>query len=227
MKKNTGTLPLQPPYQRFVEASLQIRLLLVPAAFVAASLLFLLRPATHAHAAAPDAPAYAANGDMLPPTNYREWIYLSSGIDMSYFPNPTGMTTFDNVFVNPEAYRSSVATGTWPDKTVMVLESRGAESKGSINQLGHFQSTDVMGIEVHVKDVVRFSGGWAFFDFASPGANGKVFPPAATCYSCHPEHAAVDTTFVQFYPTLLPVARDKKTLSEAFLREEAAQPPGK
>ena len=29
-------------------------------------------------------PAYAANGDMLPPTNYREWIYLTTGIDMSY-----------------------------------------------------------------------------------------------------------------------------------------------
>ena len=42
---------------------------------------------------------------------------------MSYFPNPTGMTKFDNVFVNPDGYRSFVATGTWPDKTVMVLET--------------------------------------------------------------------------------------------------------
>ncbi len=178
-------------------------------------------------AASDSAPAYAANGDMLPPTNYREWIYLSSGIDMSYSPNPAGMTMFDNVFVNPEAYRSFVATGTWPDKTVMVLEAREALSKGSINQHGHFQGTSVMGIEVHVKDVARYPGGWAFFDFASPTANGKVFPPVAPCYSCHREHAAVDTTFVQFYPTLLPIAQEKKTLSDAFLKEEAAAPPGK
>jgi Cytochrome P460 len=178
-------------------------------------------------AATDSAPSYAANGDMLQPTNYREWIYLSSGIDMSYFPNPTGMTTFDNVFVNPDAYHSFVATGTWPDKTVLVLESRGAESKGSINQHGHFQSTSLMGIEVHVKDASRFPGGWAFFDFASPTANGKIFPPTADCYSCHREHAAVDTTFVQFYPTLLPIAQEKKTLSEAFLKDEAAPPAGK
>jgi hypothetical protein len=197
------------------------------ACLVAISLLVFLRHAPSASAAAVEAPAYAPNGDMLPPTNYREWIYLSSGIDMSYFPKPADMPTFDNVFVNPAAYRSFVATGTWPDKTVMVLESRGAESKGSINQSGHYQGTDLMGVEVHVKDVARFPGGWAFFDFSSPTSNGKIFPPTAACYSCHQQHAAVDTTFVQFYPTLLPVARDKKTLSNAYLKEEAAQHAGK
>jgi hypothetical protein len=202
----------------------------VAACLVAAACAFFqpLGPSPAIVAAATDsAPAYAPNGDMLQPTNYREWIYLSSGIGMSYFPKPADMPAFDNVFVNPAAYRSFVATGTWPDKTIMVLESRGAESKGSINQSGHYQGTAIMGLEVHVKDVARFSGGWAFFDFSSPTANGKIFPPTASCYSCHQQHAAVDTTFVQFYPTLLPIARDKKTLSDAFLKEEAAQHAGK
>ena len=170
---------------------------------VAASLLVLLRDAPVASAATVEAPAYAPNGDMLPPANYREWIYLSTGIGMSYFPTPAETPAFDNVFVDPAAYRSFMATGTWPDKTVMVLESRGAESKGSINQSGHFQSTDVMGVEVHVKDVARFPGGWAFFHFDSLTANGKVFGQTAACSSCHQQHGAVDTTFVQFYPTLL------------------------
>jgi hypothetical protein len=194
---------------------------------LAASLLLILRSVPAARASDSDAPAYASNGDMLPPANYREWIYLSSGIDMSYFPQPAGMTMFDNVFVNPAAYRSYLATGTWPDKTVMVLEAREAQSKGSINQHGHFQGTSLMGLEVHVKDAARFKGGWAFFEFASPNANGKLFPATAACYSCHAEHAAVDTTFVQFYPTLLPIAQQKKTLSDAFLKETAAQSGGK
>ncbi len=194
---------------------------------LAASLLFLFHQVPTARAATGDAPAYAPNGDMLPVANYREWIYLSSGVDMSYSPQPPNMTMFDNVFANPEAYRSFVATGTWPDKTVLVLENREAKSRGSINQHGHFQGTSVMGIEVHVKDVARYPGGWAFFDFASPTANGKLFPPAAACYSCHRDHGTVDTTFVQFYPTLLPVAQEKKTLSEAFLNEESAPPAGK
>jgi len=108
-----------------------------------------------------------------------------------------------------------------------VLESREARDKGSINLHGDFQGTSLMGLSAHVKDVARYPGGWAFFNFASPTANGKLFPPVAACYSCHQEHGAVDTTFVQFYPTLLPIARDKKTLSEAFLKEEAAQSSGK
>jgi hypothetical protein len=181
----------------------------------AASLPLWVRTARVAHAAASDAPHYAANGDMLPPANYREWVYLSSGIDMSYTPKAMdmGMSMFDNVFVNPAAYRSFLATGTWPDKTVLALEVREAQSKGSINQTGHFQGEKLMGFEVHVKDESRFKGGWAFFDFDSPQKNGTLLPGGAPCYSCHAQHGAVDTTFVQFYPTLLPIAREKKTAS--------------
>jgi hypothetical protein len=50
---------------------------------------------------------------------------------------------------------------------------------------------------------------------------GKLLPKEMDCYSCHEQHAAVDTTFVQFYPTLLPIAKAKKTLSAAYLKEES------
>jgi Cytochrome P460 len=193
---------------------------------LAVSLPFLLRPVPAARAAASGAPAYAQNGDLLPVTNYREWTYLTSGLGMSYTAKPSDMLMFDNVFVNPESYRSFLATGTWPDKTVMILEVREAKNKGSINQQGHFQGTDLMGIEAHVKDEARFPGQWAFFGFDPSKPNGTLIPQNATCYSCHREHGAVDTTFVQFYPTLLPVAREKKTLTDAFLKEEASQPAG-
>jgi Cytochrome P460 len=170
------------------------------------------------------APAYTKNGDLLPPRDYREWIYLTSGIDMSYSPKAMEMdhSVFDNVFVNPAAWRSFVATGTWPDKTVMVLEVRGSKSKGSINQKGRFQDTEIMGFEVHVKDEARFPGKWAFFEFDSPSMKGTLVPQGAPCYTCHAAHAAVDTTFVQFYPTMLPIAKAKGTLAAAYLKEESA-----
>ncbi len=165
-------------------------------------------------------PDYTGDGQMKLPENYRQWVYLTSGFDMSYNP---GLTSgdhhmFDNVFVNPDAYKSFLETGTWPDKTVMVLEARMAEGKGSINQKGNFQSTDVMGLEVHVKDESRFPGKWAFFGF-DEGKTAKMIPTTASCYSCHAEHGAVDTTFVQFYPTLLPIAKSKGTLSPAYQKE--------
>lgn len=192
---------------------------------VALGIAALLRPGRAVKARSDQAPAYASNGDLLPPTNYREWIYLTSGIDMSYSPK-AGMqdhSIFDNVFVNPAAYRSFLATGTWPDKTVMVLEARGAQTKGSINERGHYQDTEIMGFEAHVKDEARFPGKWAFFDFDSPEKNGTLIPQGAPCYSCHAAHGAVDTTFVQFYPTLMPIATTKRTLSPAFQKEDSTQ----
>ena len=41
----------------------------------------------------------------------------------------------------------------------------------------------------------------------------KARPASEACYSCHLEHGAVDTTFVQFYPTLLEIATQKGTLA--------------
>lgn len=191
---------------------------------LAAFILTTMYPAQHASGAASAAPSYAANGDMLPPTNYREWVYLSTGMDMSYSANANagGRSVFDNVFVNPEAYASFKATGTWPDKTVMVLEGREARDHASINRHGHFQGSEVTGMEVHVKDEARFPGKWAFFDFGSSEKNGKLLPAAASCYTCHQASGAVDTTFVQFYPTLMPIAEAKKTLADAYLKAERA-----
>jgi hypothetical protein len=168
-------------------------------------------------------PEYTSDGQMKLPQNYREWVYLTTGFDMSYIPAMSmGHHMFDNVFVNPEAYKAFLNTGTWPDKTVMVLEARGAQSRGSINKAGNFQGTEVMGLEVHVKDEARFPGKWAFFGF-DEGRTAKMIPQTASCYSCHAEHAAVDTTFVQFYPTLLPIASSKGTLSAGYQKDMAAQ----
>ena len=171
-------------------------------------------------------PVYAADGRLLFPENYREWIYLTTGMDMDYNPNPdmAGHSMFDNVFVNPEAYKAFVATGTWPDKTMIVLEGRMAASKGSINKAGHFQTNDVMMRSVHIKDA-RFPGKWAFFGF-DEGKPSKQISQKAECYSCHEQHGAVDTTFVQFYPTLLEVAKRKDTLSPEYKKEEGATPAG-
>jgi hypothetical protein len=168
-------------------------------------------------------PAYTADGQLRLPANYREWVYLTSGFDMSYTRDmQMDHHMFDNVFVNPEAWRKFQATGKWPDKTMLVLEARGAASRGSINQAGNFQDA-VMGLEVHVKDQARFGGGWAFFGFPGAAQTSKMTPKSEDCYSCHADHGAVDTTFVQFYPTLMPIAEHKGTLDSAY-RKEAPRP---
>lgn len=163
---------------------------------------------------AQDAPQYTSDGMMRLPANYREWTFLSSGLAMTYGPagqtNAQGNPRFDNVFASPAAYKSFLKTGTWPDKTMLILEVRDSDSHVSINNGGRVQ-TGLAAIEVHVKDNARFKGGWAFFAFGKED-KAKLIPTSANCYSCHEQHGSVDTTFVQFYPTLIDIAKHKGTL---------------
>jgi hypothetical protein len=162
-----------------------------------------------------DAPQFTADNALVRPANYREWVWLSSGLGMSYAAAPGGEPTFDNVFVAPGAYREFVATGTWPEKTILILEERASMTQGSINKSGHFQAAR-MGYEAEVKDTSRFPGGWAFFNLSGGASSAPALPKSAPCYSCHAQHGAVDNTFVQFYPTLLEIAQAKGTLRASY-----------
>jgi hypothetical protein len=154
---------------------------------------------------------YTKDGKMLLPPDYRQWTFVTSGLGMTYggAGNSESNPSFDNVFASPAAYKAFLQTGTWPEKTVLILEIRGSDSKVSINQGGHVQ-TDVLAVEAHVKDA-RFPGGWAFFEFRKSDRADPT-PTTAACYSCHQQNGAVDTTFVQFYPLLREVAAKKGTL---------------
>src|SRR5205809_2552145 len=134
-------------------------------------------------------PVFLADNQLVRPANYREWIWLSSGLGMSYGPaaqsSGAADPRFDNVFVTPEAYRSFLKTGRWPNKTTFVLEFRSSHTHGSINKDGHFQG-DLIGIEAEVKDESRFPEKWGFFPFRGSERSAKPASPATTdCQSCH------------------------------------------
>jgi hypothetical protein len=163
------------------------------------------------------------NGDMLTrPANYREWIFLSSGIGMTYAPGgapANAPQVFDNVYVNPPAYRGFLETGRWPDRTIFILEQRASATEGSIVTGGRFQ-TRLAGMEAHVKDA-RLPGGWAFYAFGGGAQLRDAAAPLSGsvvtgCVECHAKNTAVEETFVQFYPTLLDVARAKGTVKPGF-----------
>lgn len=174
---------------------------------------------TQAQAPQPAA-TFTADGKLVFPTDYRTWIFLSSGFDMTYGPNaPTDAShhMFDNVFVDRASYDAFVRTGRWPEGSFFVLEIRGGTGEGSINKGGQFQ-TGRMAVEVHLKDK-RYPSAWAFFNFNGEQP-AQALPQTSSCNQCHEKNAAVDTTFVQFYPTLLPIAKEKQTLSEAYVEAE-------
>jgi hypothetical protein len=151
------------------------------------------------------APQFTNDNQLIRPEGYREWVFLSSGLGMSYSQDSYDKNPqFTNVFIRPEAYREYVATGKFPDGTVLVLEIRKSESKGSINKGGQFQD-QLIGIEASVKDEKRFPEKWAYFGFISK--DGEALPqakpfPKEACWTCHNQHGEADNVFVQFYPGL-------------------------
>jgi cytochrome P460 len=160
------------------------------------------------------------NGDeLVRPQDYREWVFISSGFRLSNNPSPAEGATFMNVFVNPSAYKQFLATGNWPDKTVLVEEKRTSSNKGSLNKTSQFQA-ELVGISVKVKDAARFPDKWAYFSFDASAQTAHANPKAA-CWQCHHDHGAVDSTYVQFYPTLKPVAQKFGTLRASATGAEA------
>jgi Cytochrome P460 len=153
-------------------------------------------------------PVYSSDGRLALPANYREWMFLSAGFGMNYSAGAVSNPAFTNVFVTPEAYRSFMANAKWPDKSMFVVEIYSAESHGSISKAGQYQSR-LQGLDVEVKDASRPSE-WSYYNF-DPGAKSA---PAlgGSCNKCHNDHAAVEHTFVQFYPTLLDFAKERGLL---------------
>jgi len=170
---------------------------------------------------APEIPELTAAHTLTLPADFREWVFLSAGLGMTYGPNapaPGQPQSFTNVYVNPSAYRAFLQTGAWPDRSMFVLEIRGSASEGSINRSGHFQ-TGLRAIEVNLKDA-RLPGGWGFFDFGQATGPVAPLPETAACYACHRDNTAVEHTFVQFYPTLMEVAQRRGTVKPTY-RETA------
>jgi len=159
-------------------------------------------------------PQYDEKGRLMRPADYREWMFLSAGYGMNYSPEPGSHEMFTNVFVQRWAYDEFVKSGKWPEQTMFVIDERDAASRSSINQKGHYQ-TDLMGLAVEVKDSTHNPDKWAYYGFNESGETAEAMPHGNPCWSCHDAHAAVEHTFVQFYPTLKPAAKKFGTYNEA------------
>ena len=61
------------------------------------------------------------------PADFREWVFLSAGLGMTYGPNAPAAgqpQSFTNVYVNPAAYRAFLKSGAWPNRKCHPRDSR-------------------------------------------------------------------------------------------------------
>lgn len=163
---------------------------------------------TSSQATGTNKPVYTADKKLALPANYREWVFLSSGFGMNYSNSAGSHPMFTNVYVSPAAYQGFRSNGKWPNGSQFVVEIY-SPAQGSINKSGYFQD-EFKGLDVEVKDSSQ-EHEWSYYNF-SPGEKTAEALGGGACNTCHSEHAAVEHTFVQFYPTLLRFAQEKQLL---------------
>jgi len=140
---------------------------------------------------------------LVRPEGYHTWPLVGASLGLSYAETPqgSGPGAFHRVYVNPSSYEAYGRTGTFPDGTMFILELYAAHEKSAPAKGGFFEGRRV-GLEASVKDTRRFKSGWAYFGFENGARATATAFPEGRCHSCHVDHAARDSVFVQFYPTL-------------------------
>ena len=175
--------------------------------FVGAGALLLSQPSCSGLPTSEAKARFSAEGELIRPTDYREWIYVGTPLtpnDMNNGKAP--FPEFHNVYINPTAWRHFSLTGEFPQGTMLVKELTSVGSKVATSGAGYFMG-EFIGLEVTMKSKERFPndpGNWAYFSFghAYPLAETATAFPAATCNSCHANSAADDFVFTQYYPVL-------------------------
>ncbi len=150
-------------------------------------------------------PGFTADGKLVQPTGYREWVYVGTPLTPNDLNPPEApFPEFHNVYIHPSDFAVYKKTGKFPNGTVLIKELVSVGSKQATSGKGYFMG-EFIGLEAAVKDSKRFPdepGYWGYFSFGHkyPLAKETSKQPVATCNGCHGANAAEDWVFVQYYP---------------------------
>ena len=159
-------------------------------------------------------PSWTAEGELILPRNYHEWIYLGSPLTPHALNDGSAsFPEYHNIYIQPEAYKAYRETGEWPEGTIMFKELQltrpATNSDGSsveVSGRGYFPGV-LNGVDISVKDSKRFqdTNGWGFFNFghhAPPYAQTAAAMPKDACAGCHIVNAD-KMVFSKFYAPIL------------------------
>ena len=168
-----------------------------------------------ARAAGPDwGPKWTADGKLILPENYHEWVFLGSPLTPHALNDEAApFPEYHNVYVQPEAFRAYRETGEFPEGTILLKElqltTERAFADGSsleVSGRGYFPAAR-NGIDISVKDSSRFaeSNNWGFVNFghhSPPYSTASKVQPIDACAGCHIANAE-DMVFKKFYRPIL------------------------
>jgi hypothetical protein len=134
------------------------------------------QPAPLGNASAPARylPEYTADGDLILPKNFREWIFVGAPLTPDGLNGgQEGFPEYHNVYIEPGSYAIYAQTGQFPEGTILFKELQrvlpGEEPDGSRTEpsgRGYFPGA-FNGADVTVKDTKRYAGTgrWGYFNF--------------------------------------------------------------
>jgi hypothetical protein len=166
-------------------------------------------------------PQYTTGGNLVRPKDFHGWIFVGSNLGLGYDKEVAANTPreaarprlgeYHNIYLKPEDYAAYVRTGTFPDKTVLVMDVYAAQQRDAkgVVTAGSYNGQS-LGVEVAVKNNNRPDGSktdWAYYDFTDRSGGGHLPADKAAeadkdCYACHKAHAGYDNVWVQFYPVI-------------------------
>jgi Cytochrome P460 len=145
------------------------------------------------------APEFDTGGKLVMPDRTDRWPTI--GVTKALQYEGDGGDTFNTVRIDPESYDAYIRTGSFPVGTMMELEIRRLGTDAAPARSGSFQGR-LLNRSMHVKDEKGGPGTWTFYAFGRAAKKGTPIARSEDCYSCHDDHARVDTVFTQYYPVL-------------------------
>ena len=158
-------------------------------------------------------PEYTADGELILPKNFEEWVYVGSPLTPNALNDgKANFPEFHNVYIEPGAYASYKKTNVFPEGTIffkelqLTLPAQNPDgSRTEPSGRGYFPG-HLNGADVTVKDTKRYAatGGWGYFNFNhhEPKAPTAKLKPKEECAYCHMASAKKDEVWTQFYPRL-------------------------
>ena len=158
-------------------------------------------------------PEYTADGELILPKNFEEWVYVGSPLTPNALNDgKANFPEFHNVYIEPGAYASYKKTNVFPEGTIffkelqLTLPAQNPDgSRTEPSGRGYFPG-HLNGADVTVKDTKRYAatGGWGYFNFNhhEPKAPTAKLKPKEECAYCHMASARKDEVWTQFYPRL-------------------------
>jgi hypothetical protein len=119
--------------------------------------------------APPVMPRYDPDGALHLPDDYLRWTFVGASLGLSYNDEPPQRESFNHTLMEPTAYDHFVRTGEFREGTMLALLVRRTEADAMPARHGRFAS-DVLAVELAVKDKERVEAGWARTTTSAGGA---------------------------------------------------------